>query len=250
MNSQDRLIVALDVPGFEQARELVEKLGDTVGTYKVGFQLFTAYGPFIVRFLQAQGKRVFLDLKFHDIPNTVASGVASAVTLSTPVHEALGLDAITTGIFSPLFMLTVHTQGGVEMMRAAAQAALRRSSELGVARPFIVGVTVLTSDAAADNMETLVLERARMAQAAGLDGVVASAREAAMLRRELGTDFIIVTPGIRPSGGDVGDQKRVETPSSAIRQGASYLVVGRPIVQAEDPVRAANEILAEIQAAL
>lgn len=250
MNAKDKLIVALDVPSFEQARVLVDKLGAAVEIYKVGFQLFTAYGPFVVRFLQSQGKRVFLDLKFHDIPNTVASGVSSAVVLSSPAHDIPGVDAGKTGALPALFMLTVHTQGGVEMMRAAAQAAAKSAAEFSVAKPLIVGVTVLTSDASAGNMDETVLSRARMAKEAGLDGVVASAREAAILRRELGPDFVIITPGIRPVGVEAGDQKRVETPRSAISQGASCLVVGRPIVQAQDPLRAANEILAEIQSAL
>ena len=243
---KEKLILALDVPTFEEAREIVEALGDAVEVYKVGFQLFTAYGPFVVRYLQAQGKKVFLDLKFHDIPNTVASGVASAVGLSVPVHSPLDTAGNKDTRFAPLFMLTVHTQGGVEMMKAAAEAAKKRSQELGVARPLIVGVTVLTSDAGGVDVPALVLERARQAQEAGLDGVVASAQEAAALRRHMGNDFIIVTPGIRPAEADAGDQKRVETPSAAIRNGSSYLVIGRPIVKAKDPKAAAKSILDEI----
>ena len=217
MKAKDRLILALDVPTFEEARGIVESVGDAVEIYKVGFQLFTAYGPFIVRYLQAQGKKVFLDLKFHDIPNTVASGVSSAVGLSVPVHQALDGAGVRTEKFAPLFMMTVHVQGGIEMMRAAADAARKRALELGVPGPLIVGVTVLTSDAAAGNMARVVLERAVLAQEAGLDGVVSSAQEAAMLRREMGRDFVLVTPGIRPAAADAGDQKRVETPASAIR---------------------------------
>ncbi|MEI6438523.1 MAG: orotidine-5'-phosphate decarboxylase [Candidatus Omnitrophota bacterium] len=249
MNAKQKLILALDVPTFEEARIIVETLGDAVAVYKVGFQLFTAYGPFIVRYLQAQGKQVFLDLKFHDIPNTVASGVASAVGLSVPQHEALDAAGGKTGKFAPLLMLTVHTQGGAEMMKAAAEAARKRAQELGVPKPLIVGVTVLTSDAPGANVSQLVLERAKLAQASGLDGVVSSAQEAAMLRRELGKDFVLVTPGIRPADGDAGDQKRVETPASAIRAGASFLVIGRPILKAKDPRKAAEAILAEIAAA-
>ncbi len=244
--TQGRLIVALDVPSFEEARAIVDALGETVGTYKVGFQLFTAYGPFVVRYLQTLGKKVFLDLKFHDIPNTVASGVAAAVGLSVPVHDALDAAGRKGSRFAPLFMLTVHTQGGVEMMRAAAAAATKHALELGVARPLIVGVTVLTSDAGGGDVAALVLERARLAQAAGLDGVVASAREAAMLRNALGHDFVIVTPGIRPADAAAGDQKRVETPGDAIKNGSSFLVVGRPIVKAKDPQAAARAILDEI----
>ena len=249
-HAKDKLILALDVPTFEEARVIVETLGDTVEIYKVGFQLFTAYGPFIVRYLQTQGKKVFLDLKFHDIPNTVASGVASAVGLSVPVNNALDAQGNKTGKFEPILMMTIHTQGGAEMMKAAADAARKRAVELGVTRPLVVGVTVLTSDAGGGNVSTLVLERAKLAQASGLDGVVASAQEAGMLRKELGKDFVIVTQGIRPADAEAGDQKRVETPASAIKSGSSFLVVGRPIVKAKDPKAAAKAILAEISAAL
>ncbi len=249
MDPKSKLILALDVPTFDEARVIVETLGDTVEIYKVGFQLFTAYGPFVVRYLQTRGKKVFLDLKFHDIPNTVASGVASAVGLSVPVHDALNAADARTGKFAPLLMLTVHAQGGVEMMKAAADMAKQRAAALGVQKPLIVGVTVLTSDAGGGHVSTLVLERAKLAQVAGLDGVVASAQEAAMLRRELGKDFVLVTPGIRPADADAGDQKRVETPASAIKGGASFLVVGRPIVKAKDPRAAAESILREIAAA-
>jgi orotidine-5'-phosphate decarboxylase len=249
-HAKDKLILALDVPTFEEARVIVETLGDTVEVYKVGFQLFTAYGPFIVRYLQTQGKRVFLDLKFHDIPNTVASGVASAVGLSVPVNNALDAKGNKTDKFAPILMMTVHTQGGAEMMKAAADMARKRAAELGVQRPLIVGVTVLTSDAGGSNVSALVLDRAKLAQEAGLDGVVASAQEAGMLRKELGKDFVIVTPGIRPADAEAGDQKRVETPASAIKSGSSFLVIGRPIVKAKDPRAAAKAILAEIAAVL
>lgn len=249
-DAKHKLILALDVPTFAEARQIVETLGDAVTAYKVGYQQFVAYGPFIVRYLAAQGKKVFLDLKFHDIPNTVANAVASAVGLGAPPADMLdGKGQKMAAPFEPLFMLTVHTQGGLEMMKAAADTARKRSAELGVAKPLVVGVTVLTSDAATGDTSRLVLERAKLAQASGLDGVVASAQEAAMLRRELGKDFVIVTPGIRPAGGDVGDQKRVETPASAIKNGASFLVVGRPIVQAGDPRAAALNIAAEIAGA-
>ena len=250
MDPKNKLILALDVPTFEEARVIVETLGDAVEIYKVGFQLFTAYGPFIVRYLQTQGKKVFLDLKFHDIPNTVASGVASAVTLSVPVNKALDDKGNKIDRFAPILMMTVHTQGGAEMMKAAADAAKKKAAELGVERPFMIGVTVLTSDAGGGNVASLVLARAKLAMASGLDGVVASAQEAGMLRQELGKDFVIVTPGIRPAHADAGDQKRVETPASAIKSGSSFLVVGRPIVKAGDPRSAAQAILAEIAAAL
>lgn len=250
MNAKDKLILALDVPTFEEARAIVETLGDAVEVYKVGFQLFTAYGPFIVRFLQSQGKKVFLDLKFHDIPNTVASGVASAVGLSVAPHEATDAKGVKAGMFAPVFMMTVHTQGGVEMMKAAADAARKKSADLNVPKPLIVGVTVLTSDAATGNISRLVVERALLAKEAGLDGVVSSAQEAAAIRAELGSDFVIVTPGIRPAEAEAGDQKRVETPSSAINAGSSYLVIGRPILKAAHPKQAAIKILAEMQSVL
>lgn len=233
-----KLIVALDVETFEQARVLIDELADTVDIFKIGSQLFTSHGPFVTRYVQAKGKKVFLDLKFHDIPNTVASAVKSAVGLSVPPNK--------DPKFAPLFMLTVHTQGGLEMLQAAAKAAKDQAAHLGVARPLIVGVTVLTSDKKEAGLEQKVLERARLAQSAGLDGVVASVEEAALVRQNLGKDFIIVTPGIRPAGSDVGDQKRVATPAVAIQSGSNYLVVGRPIVQAAAPRQAAQEILKEI----
>jgi orotidine-5'-phosphate decarboxylase len=240
---KDRLIVALDVPVFDEARDIVEKLGDAVGIYKVGYQLFVAYGPFVVRFLEAQGKKVFLDLKFHDIPNTVANAVSSAVALGVQPHEALNARGEKTNKFSSLFMLTVHTQGGPEMMKAAAEAARKCSGDLQLPKPLIVGVTVLTSDAPTPETPKIVLERARAAKASGLDGVVCSVEEAAMLRREMGKDFILVTPGIRPAGADAGDQKRVDTPLAAIQAGSDFLVIGRPIVKAPDPRAAALKIL-------
>jgi orotidine-5'-phosphate decarboxylase len=201
--------------------------------------MFTAYGPFILRYLQSKGKKVFLDLKFHDIPNTVASAVKSAVSLSVSPNDEIG--------FAPLFMLTVHTSGGREMLEAAVQAAKTQAQALKVARPLIVGVTVLTSAAKDPDVESLVLERARLAKQAGLDGVVASVEETASIRRELGRDFLIVTPGIRPAQALLNDQKRVATPKAAIQQGSNFLVVGRPIIQADSPREAALQILEEMK---
>jgi len=193
----------------------------------------------MTRYLQAKGKKVFLDLKFHDIPNTVASAVKSAVSLSVAPHGDVQL--------APLFMLTVHTVGGKEMLEAAVKAADEQSKALGVPRPLIVGVTVLTSTARDSNLEKTVLERAKLAQEAGLDGVVASVEEAAAIRRELGPDFLIVTPGIRPADTSKDDQKRVATPAMAMAQGSNFLVVGRPILQASSPRTAALKILEEIK---
>ena len=233
------LIVALDVETFEQARVLIDELSDNVDVFKIGSQLFTAYGPFVTRYVQSKGKKVFLDLKFHDIPNTVAGAVKSAVNLSLPPNQ--------DSQFAPLFMLTVHTQGGLEMLQAAAKAAKDEAAKLGVGPPLIVGVTVLTSDQKTADLAKTVLERAQLAKAAGLDGVVASVEEAALIRQNFGQDFVIVTPGIRPAGADAGDQKRVATPALAIQSGSNFLVVGRPIVQAKSPRQAALDILKELK---
>ncbi len=232
------LMVALDVDTFEKAQKLIDELSDHIDIFKIGSQLFTAYGPFVTRYVQAKGKKVFLDLKFHDIPNTVASAVKSAVSLSVSPNQDRN--------FAPLFMMTVHTQGGEEMLKAAAQAAKEQAALLGVQRPLIVGVTVLTSQAKTDNLDQIVLERATLAKACGLDGIVASVEEAAMVRKALGKDFIIVTPGIRPAGADVGDQKRVATPAIALASGSNFLVIGRPIVADKNPKQAAINILEEI----
>jgi orotidine-5'-phosphate decarboxylase len=233
---KERLIVALDVPGADQARALVDELAGDVEIFKVGSQIFTAAGPEIVRRIHSRGRRVFLDLKFHDIPNTVGCAVAAATALGEKD--------------SPLFMCTLHTQGGLEMMKAAVARSAETARVIGVKRPLLVGITVLTSDAKTDNIHAIIRQRARLAQEAGLDGVVASSQEAAFLRKEFGRDFIIVTPGIRPAGAEAGDQKRVATPGEAVRNGSDYLVVGRPIVEAPDPVKAARAILNEIEQAL
>ena len=236
-----QLILALDIETFERARQLIDDVEDSVDIFKVGNQIFTAYGPFITRYLQSKGKKVFLDLKYHDIPNTVASAVKSAVSLSVSPNK--------DPEFAPIYMLTVHTAGGKEMLEASVKAAVDQAKALGVARPLIVGVTVLTSMAKEADLEKLVLERALLAQEAGLDGVVASVEEAAMIRRELGHDFLIVTPGIRPADASSNDQKRVATPHTAIAQGSNFLVVGRPIIQASSPRTAAHKILEEMKKA-
>ena len=230
VNPADRLIIALDVPDLGRAREIVESLGDRGGFYKIGYQLAFAGGFELISELKAQGKKVFLDLKLLDIDNTVAKGVENLCKL--------GVD-----------MLTVHAYP--KTMRAAVAAA--RDYPVCV-----LGVTVLTSLDDQDLKEAgyaqsateLVLSRARDAHSAGMGGVVASAREAATLRSEIGPEMAIVTPGIRPLGADIGDQKRVVAPGEAIRAGASHLVVGRPIVAAEDKVHAAQAILREMSEAL
>jgi len=225
--------VALDVPSAAQARQLVQAIGESATTYKIGKQLFTAEGPQLVRELVASGRKVFLDLKFHDIPNTVAGAVRSAADLKVS-------------------MLTVHASGGSKMLKEAAEAAAQSS-----AKPTVLAVTVLTSMADADLHEigvagtvlTQVLRLGALARQAGCGGLVASAKEAGDLRRELGEGFAIVTPGVRPAGSATGDQARVVTPRDAIAAGASHLVVGRPIIEAADPAKAAAAIVREIEAA-
>lgn len=232
-NGRDRLIVALDVSNAEKARALVAQLGEAVSFYKVGKELFTSVGPALVRDLVAGGKKVFLDLKFHDIPNTVAGAVRSAASLGVS-------------------LLTVHASGGSRMLEAAAQAAAQSA-----AKPTVLAVTVLTSFAAADleevgvsgGVEAQVLRLAGLAVNAGCGGIVASAQEAVRLRQALGDGFTLVTPGIRPAGAVAADQARVVTPEDAIRAGATFLVVGRPITAADDPQHAAQSITQQIERA-
>lgn len=233
---KDKLIVALDVDTFEEARGLIDALSSVVDIFKVGSQLFTACGPVVVGYLLGMGKKVFLDLKFHDIPHTVNCAVSAAVGIHSP-HSKFS---------QGIFMYTIHTQGGEEMLRAAAKAAARKSQELGIPKPLGLGVTVLTSDEKKDNLAREVLIRAQLAKRCGLDGVVASAQEAQLIRRKFGKDFIIVTPGIRAKDSEAGDQKRIATAFEAIQAGSDFLVVGRPIVKASNPQEAAQKILDEI----
>lgn len=232
---QDRLIVALDVPGLEEARALVERLRGIASTFKVGSQLFTAAGPAAVELVRAEGGRVFLDLKYHDIPATVGSAVRAAARLGVS-------------------WLTVHASGGSAMLRAAATAA----AEAGRERPRVLAVTVLTSlDRAVLHRELQVplavaghvVHLAGLAREAGCDGVVAAPHEAGRIRALLGRECLVVTPGIRPSGADAGDQARTATPAAARRAGADYVVVGRPIIEAPDPAAAATAIVEELAAA-
>jgi orotidine-5'-phosphate decarboxylase len=230
MSARDRLIVALDVADAAQAHQLVSTLACSVGTFKIGKQLFTAEGPALVRELTGAGHKIFLDLKFHDIPNTVAGAVRSAA--------ALGVS-----------MLTVHASGGSKMLRAAVEAAAQFPT-----KPLVLAVTVLTSFSDSDLQEVgfsgrvvdEVLRLAALAQSCGCGGIVTSAHEAREVRREVGEGFAIVTPGVRPRGSDVGDQARVVTPAEAIAAGATHIVVGRPITGAADPKRAAEAIVHEL----
>jgi len=234
----DKLIVALDVDTLEKAERLVGILYPTVKLFKVGSQLFTAYGPEAVKMVGRKGGKVFLDLKFHDIPNTVFASVCSSTALGVePITSEEHLAMFESGY---VFMITVHTQGGLDIMKAATRGAEETSKELNIKKPYIVGVTVLTSDKQEDTAK-VVLERANLAKQAGLDGVVCSAQEAAVVRRACGPDFIIVTPGIRPSAADKDDQQRTATPQEAIRAGSNFLVVGRPILKATDPLKALKE---------
>lgn len=235
----DRLIVALDVPTFEQAQGLIDQLENTVNVFKIGLQQFTAYGPFICRYVQAKGKKVFLDLKFHDIPNTVAKAVESAVSLSVPPQPLEG--------FAPIMMLTLHTVGGQEMLQAAVEAAKSKAAALGVKSPLLMGVTVLTSENKDANTTDTVLKRAEIALKSGLDGVIASVEELDAIRQRFSEQLLVVTPGIRPAQASLDDQKRVATPRVAIAKGSNFLVVGRPIVMASHPAEAARDILKEMR---
>ncbi len=231
---KDRLIVALDVPTAVDAQEIVYELGDSVSFYKVGLQLFTAEGPKIVSELVNSGRKVFLDLKLHDIPNTVAGAVKSAAELGVT-------------------MLTAHAAGGSKMLTAAAEAARQSAQPLA-----ILAVTVLTSlgeeDLRASGVQSSipdqVLHLAMLAKSAGCGGIVSSPQESKKLRSALGPEMAIVTPGIRPTGADLGDQSRVATPSAAIQAGASHIVVGRPILSASNRNEAATDIVREISSAL
>jgi len=227
---REKLIVALDVSTAAAAQQIVAAVGDSALTYKVGMQLYTAEGPQLVRDLVASGRRVFLDLKYHDIPNTVAAAVREAAKLGVS-------------------MLTVHAAGGRKMLRAAVDAARATNPAL-----IVLAVTVLTSLDESDLGEIgvqgtvldEVLRLSGLSVANGCQGIVASAREASTLRTKLGKDFAIVTPGVRPAGSGHGDQARVLTPAEAIAAGASYIVVGRPITEAADPAAEARAILSQI----
>ena len=232
--ARERLIVALDVSSSAAAQKIVAAVGESASIYKVGKQLFTAEGPQIVRDLVAARRKVFVDLKFHDIPATVASAVREAAQLNVS-------------------MLTVHASGGARMLRAATEAAAGAAN-----KPLVLAVTVLTSLSDSDLQEIGVngrvldqaLRLSALAQANGCGGVVASAQEARQIRRMVGEGFALITPGIRPRGGDAGDQARVVTPAQAIEAGASHIVVGRPITAAQDPAAAARVIVQEIASSL
>ena len=236
LSARERLVLALDVDDFESAKDLVFKLKDYVGVFKIGSQVFTSEGTKIINIINKAGARVFLDLKFHDIPNTVKGAAESATKLG-------------------VYMFTIHTSGGYEMMKAAADAARETSEKLGIKKSLVLGVTVLTNInqeilekeiCVKKSLKEYVVHLAKLAKSAGLDGVVASPQEIREIRNACGNDFIILTPGIRPAGEELNDQKRVMTPKQALEEGADFLVVGRPIRNAKNPVKAAQDILKEM----
>jgi orotidine-5'-phosphate decarboxylase len=237
LRAAGRLVLALDIDSDRNALEIVDELKDAVGLFKVGHQLFTAYGPDIVRRIIGRGGRVFLDLKYHDIPNTVAKASAEAVRLGASIFN-------------------VHALGGLDMMKAAAESAKETADKLGVPVPMVLAVTILTSMDERSLRKELKIMRslqrevshlARLAQRAGMHGVVASPQEIKMLRRAVRGEFVILTPGVRPEWAGKDDQKRIMTPAEAVAAGANYIVIGRPVLKAEDRRAAVEKILEEIQ---
>ena len=233
---QNNIIVALDFPSAAQAKACVADLGDSIEWYKVGMELFYAAGPEMLQYLKAAQKKVFLDLKLQDIPNTVAHACAELTELGADI-------------------MNVHAVGGRKMMAEAVQAVHAKAKELNIPVPKLIAVTILTSMDAEQfgelNYKNTIAEQvvslAKLSKEAGMDGVVASPMEAAAIRKACGEDFLIVTPGVRPAGAAMNDQSRVATPAGAIKNGATHLVIGRPITQAENRRGAAVQILDEIQ---
>ena len=234
--ADNRLIVALDFHTLEDVKTLVEELGDSVSYYKVGMELFYSAGPQVITYLKEKNKNIFLDLKLHDIPNTVGEGLCSLMRLGADI-------------------VNVHASGGFTMMKTAAEKLHALAEKQGVPCPKIIAVTILTSineeDWAGLGMECEIRQQvvrlAKLTKEAGLDGVVASPQEASAIREACGPDFMIVTPGMRPAGAAINDQSRIATPASALTNGASHLVVGRPIRAAEDPKAEALAIIKEME---
>ncbi len=237
MKPHERIILALDVDSERDALSLVDELSHLVGVFKIGMQLFYSAGPDIVKRIAGAGHRVFLDLKFHDIPNTVRAATRAVTNLG-------------------VYMLNVHIAGGREMMKQAAEAASEEGKRLGKAAPFVLGVTVLTSISEEQlcqelkipiKMEQLVRQWALMAKECGLTGVVASPQEIAAVREACGPKFVIVTPGVRPAWSEKDDQQRIATPARAVQMGADYIVIGRPILKAKNRKDAAMRIIEELE---
>ena len=236
MNAKGKLIVALDVDSKLKAEKIVDLLKKENRFFKIGLELFSSEGPGIVEMVRERGCEIFLDLKFHDIPNTVSKAAASVTRLG-------------------IYMFNLHALGGYEMMQKTAEACRDEAKRLKIERPRILAVTILTGmdqnslkqSGISDNIETAVLKLAILAKDAGLDGVVASPKEAGIIRSRLGENFLIVTPGVRPLWAASGDQKRVMTPKDAVSAGADFIVVGRPIIEAKDPLTAVKNILKEIR---
>lgn len=239
--SSTELIVALDLDSARDATEMFHCLYPHAAWFKIGSQLFTAAGPVVVREIIGAGGKVFLDLKFHDIPNTVAAAAREATRLGVSIFN-------------------VHASGGVEMMRRAADAVAETAEREGIARPRVIAVTVLTSHDAQSltaagfdsrrSLEAHVMRFAEGARSANFDGVVASVHEASKIKTRLGSDFLVVAPGVRPANASTDDQRRVATPADAVRAGADYIVVGRSIIGNADPLRAVGEINAELRQSL
>lgn len=221
MKHNSQIILALDVDSFSKAKYSVNKLYPKIKIFKVGAQLFTACGPRVIKFINRKGAKVFLDLKFFDIPNTVTNAVRQVVRLKVK-------------------MLTLHIAGGEEMLKAAVKAAKEEARRLRTKPPLLIGVTVLTSQSAPPQE---VLRLTQKALACGLDGVVCSVKEAALLRKNIKKKFLIVTPGIRPEGKSKDDQKRTATVKEALQAGSDFLVIGRPILKAKDPLKAVKELM-------
>lgn len=231
--ADERLIVALDFHTLDDVKKLVDELGDSVNFYKVGMELFYSVGASVVEWLKSQDKKIFLDLKLHDIPNTVAGGLCSLMNLGADI-------------------LNVHAAGGFTMMKTAVDALHKEANLRGVECPKLIAITVLTSINQSEwcgalKISEQVVEFAKLAQSAGLDGVVASPQEAKLIREACGEKFLIVTPGIRPAGSSIDDQSRIATPRMALQNGATHLVIGRPIRAAKIPRRAAEKILDEMR---
>jgi len=234
--ADNRLIVALDVRTMQEVKDLVTDLGDAVSYYKVGMELYYSVGKEVITYLAEKKKAVFLDLKLHDIPNTVAEGLCSLLPLGVT-------------------MFNVHAGGGFTMMHEAAVRVKKCAEALGLTPPKLIAVTILTSIGEEDwqglgytcTISEQVVRLAKLAKSAGLDGVVASPQEAELIREACGPDFLIVTPGVRPAGASIDDQSRIATPAAALANGATHLVVGRPIRAAANPYEAAQNIIAEME---